>query len=189
MTQDVWKTFEANELSHSAAHHLMAVHGLRERHGYARVSDVAQALQITKGSVSATMKQLKERGYVGEDHNRFLELTERGMQVVREVESTRQVVQRFLCQALGMDADDGEIDACKVEHLVSSQTRVRLVSFLRFLFSEETVAVQFLVAFREAVERQARECTRGDIDASLLGDEVRLARPGLAAIDDVNGAP
>ena len=47
------------------------------------------------------MKHLKERGYVQEDLNRFLELTEQGLRVVQEVEETRLVVQRFLRDGLG----------------------------------------------------------------------------------------
>jgi Mn-dependent DtxR family transcriptional regulator len=180
--QDVWKSFEANEVTHSAAHHLMAVRELRERHGYARVSDVAKVLRITKGSVSPAMKHLKERGLVEEDDNRFLELTDKGMRVVWEVESTRQVVQRSLHQALGMDEDDAEIDACKVEHLVSNQTRGRLASFLRFLFSADPVAAQVLDAFRAAAEKNARECTHGDVEACLLCEEVCLARPEISTL-------
>ena len=125
MFEDVWKHFDENELTHSAAHHLMAVHELRRRHGYARVSDIAQHLKITKGSVSSAMKQLKEREYVKEDHNKFLELTDKGLKVVQETETTRLVVQKFLTDALGMDEDDAQIDACKVEHLVSSKARAR----------------------------------------------------------------
>ena len=135
MFEDVWKSYDENELTHSAAHHLMAVHELRTAHGYARVSDIAQHLKITKGSVSSAMKHLKERGYVQEDHNRFLELTDRGLLVVQEIEATRLAVKKFLSDALGMDEDDAEIDACKVEHLVSSDARQRLVRFLGFLFS------------------------------------------------------
>ena len=83
MFEEVWRAYEENELSHSAAHHLMAIHQLRKEHGYARVSDIAKHLSITKGSVSTAMKHLKERGYVQEDPNRFLELTERGLEVVQ----------------------------------------------------------------------------------------------------------
>ena len=104
MFEEVWRAYEKNELSHSAAHHLMAVHELRQKHGYARVSDIAQHLKITKGSVSSAMKHLKEREYVQEDHNRFLELTEKGLKVVQETETTRLVVQKFLTDALGMTA-------------------------------------------------------------------------------------
>jgi len=187
MVQEVWKSFEANEVTHSAAHHLMAVHQLRAQRGYARVSDVAKVLQITKGSVSSAMKHLKERGLVQEDGNRFLELTEAGLRMVREVESTRQVVQRFLHQALGMDEDDAEIDACKVEHLVSSQTRGRLVRFLRFLFSEEPAARQFLAAFRDAAEVQAPESGCDDVAARLQPAGVDLAQPELRRPDDRSG--
>ena len=113
MYQDFWKRYEANELTHSAAHHLMAVHELKTHHGYARVSDVAKYLKITKGSVSSAMKHLKERGYLREAPNRFLELTDSGMRVVWETESTRLVVQKFLNDALGMDEDDAEIEAAE----------------------------------------------------------------------------
>lgn len=161
MFEEVWREYEENELSHSAAHHLMAIHELREAHGYARVSDIAKHLSITKGSVSTAMKHLKERGYVQEDLNRFLELTEQGLKVVEEVEETRLVVQRFLKDGLGMDEDDAMIDACKVEHLISTETRRRLVRFLHVLFSEEPEANGFLQMFREG----ALESLNGEVEA------------------------
>ena len=182
MFQDVWKAYEENELTHSAAHHLMAVHELRSQHGYARVSDVAKFLKITKGSVSSAMKHLKEREYVREDPNRFLELTDKGMRVVWETESTRLVVQKFLSDALGMDEDDAEIDACKVEHLLSSDARGRLVSFLRFLFSEDVLAGEFLDSFHKAFGSKGLECKDGDVAACLLCDEVCIAQPELPVI-------
>jgi len=149
MFEEVWRAYEKNELSHSAAHHLMAIHELRHELGYARVSDIAKHLSITKGSVSTTMKHLKERGYAKEDANRFLELTEQGHKVVQETEATRVVVQRFLSDGLGMDEDDAMIDACKVEHLISAEARSRLVYFLQTLFSEKPEASLFLKLFRE----------------------------------------
>ena len=161
MFEEVWRAYEENELSHSAAHHLMAIHELREAHGYARVSDIAKHLSITKGSVSTAMKHLKERGYVQEDLNRFLELTEQGLKVVEEVEETRLVVQRFLRDGLGMDEDDAMIDACKVEHLISTEARMRLVRFLHVLFSEEPAANGFLQMFREG----ALESLNGEVEA------------------------
>ena len=170
MFEDVWKTYEANELSHSAAHHLMAVHELREEHGYARVSDIAQYLKITKGSVSSAMKQLKERGYVQEDRNRFLELTEIGLRVVQETEASRLVFQKFLSEVLGMDADDAEIDACKVEHLISAQARGRLVWFLNSLLSDGDEAQSFLQYFKKrAVNWQDGDQVTTDVGESSPG--------------------
>jgi len=183
MFEDVWKSYEENELTHSAAHHLMAVHELRGEHGYARVSDIAQHLQITKGSVSSAMKHLKERGYVREDHNRFLELTNKGIRVVWETESTRLVVCKFLSDALGMDADDSEVNACKVEHLISSEARRQLVAFLRFLFSRDSVAVEFLDSFRQALRGSGLEC-RGDVKACLLCDDACFTQPEVMGVNN-----
>ena len=182
MFEEVWRAYEENELSHSAAHHLMAIHELRQEHGYARVSDIAKHLSITKGSVSTAMKHLKERGYVQEDPNRFLELTEQGLKVVEATEATRMEVQRFLSNALGMDEDDAMIDACKVEHLLSSEARGRLVSFLRFLFSEDAVAMRFLDSFRVAFSGQGLECKDGDVAACLLCDDVCFVQPELTVL-------
>ena len=41
MASGVWKEYESNEISHSVAHHLAAIHELMGDHGYARVSDNA----------------------------------------------------------------------------------------------------------------------------------------------------
>ena len=183
MFEDVWKSYDENELTHSAAHHLMAVHELRSLHGYARVSDIAQHLKITKGSVSSAMKHLKERGYVREDHNRFLELTDHGMKIVWNTESTRLVMKKFLSEALGMDEDDAEIDACKVEHLLSAEARERLVGFLRFLLSQDGRSQGFLDAFRVASKDHTLECRYGDVDACLLCDDACFVGPVLTAID------
>ena len=60
---DVWKQFEENGITHSAAHHLLAVMDLRKDRGYARVTDVAKYLNITTGSASTNLKNLKQKGH------------------------------------------------------------------------------------------------------------------------------
>ena len=54
MPDEVWKEFEDNALTHRAAHYLMTIHGLLQDLGYARVTDIAKRLNITRGSCSRT---------------------------------------------------------------------------------------------------------------------------------------
>ncbi len=180
MFEEVWRAYEENELSHSAAHHLLSIHELRRESGYARVSDIAKHLSITKGSVSTAMKLLKERGYVQEDHNKFLELTEKGLKVVQETEATRLVVQKFLSDALGMDEDDAMIDACKVEHLISSEARARLVCFLRILFSDKPQAREFMGMFNASTF----SCRDGNVEDCHLCDDVCFGNPSSLALGE-----
>ena len=93
---DIWKEFEHNEITHSGAHYLMTIHKLIHEEGYARVSDVARSMHITPGSASIMIKSLKEKGYLEEDRNRFLRLTDEGNRLAQSVSSHRQTLITFL---------------------------------------------------------------------------------------------
>ena len=147
MASEVWKEYDSNGISHSVAHHLSAIHELMGDQGYARVSDVARALEITRGSASLTLKTLKERGLVVEDRNKFLKLSEDGRNIVDSILAKRAIVRKFLRDVLKLDELQAEIDACKVEHLLSARTGEQLLQFVRFLLSNDPTAQQFLAEF------------------------------------------
>jgi DtxR family Mn-dependent transcriptional regulator len=149
----VWKTFDENAVTHSTAHYLMAIHELLAQNGYARVTDVAKHLGITRGSVSVMLKALKGKGFVIEDENRFLRLSTAGQETARLVAANRQVLLKFLRDVLALTPEQAEIDACKIEHLLSAESGKRLLHFLDFLFSQDQQAGQFLTRFKGAERR------------------------------------
>ncbi len=128
---DVWKQFEENDITHSAAHHLLAVMALREQKGYARVTDVAKHLNITTGSASTNLKSLKTKGLVSEDENRFLSLSVEGEALAKAVISRKKLFYRFLVEVLHVSTDQAEIDSCKTEHLISPETTRKLDRFMK----------------------------------------------------------
>ena len=144
-----WKSFAANEVTHSVAHYLTTIHDLLAKKGYARVSDVANELDVTKGSVSVQMKHLKEKRLVIEDEAHHLRLTPSGEGIAREVAQNRQILIRFLSSVLGIGEDRAEIDACKMEHLLSRETSHQLLALVQLLQSEEPLAKKFRDLFRE----------------------------------------
>ena len=130
MSKEVWKSFEDNEITHSGAHYLMTIKNLLEHMGYARVTDIARRLNITRGSCSISLKPLKRRGLVVEDENRFLLLSDEGKRIAEMVEMNDQIIESFLKNVLGVETEQAEVDACKIEHLVSIETSLRLRAFL-----------------------------------------------------------
>ena len=64
-----------NDLTHSMVHYLFSIHKLKEKNGYARVTDVAKELNLTKGSVSIALSGLKKKELVVEDENKFFSLS------------------------------------------------------------------------------------------------------------------
>lgn len=127
---DVWKQFEENDITHSAAHHLIAIRELKKSRGYARVTAVAKHLNITTGSASTNLKSLKTRGLIIEDDNRFLNLSDKGESLAEAVESRKHIFYHFLVDILDVSEEQAEIDACKTEHLISSETAKKLQDFL-----------------------------------------------------------
>lgn len=145
-----WKEFGANELTHSAAHHLLAIHEMgKDYGGWARVSDIARRLGITRGSVSLSLRTLKDRKLVVTDEHRMVKLSQDGQQITDAVLAKRVALKTFLCEVLGLSPEQADVDSCKIEHLVSPQTAERLVRFMKFLISEKPSAHGVLEQFRQ----------------------------------------
>ncbi len=132
-TSEVWRRFEEHPLTHSMAHYLMAIAELRDEHGYARITDVARRLGVTKGSASIALRAMREKGYVTEDENRMLLLTPTGRSAVMSITGSRAEFLRFFHEVLGVEEQAALEDACKLEHLVSPITTERLRAFLDWI--------------------------------------------------------
>jgi Mn-dependent DtxR family transcriptional regulator len=154
MVKEVWKSFDENTLTHSAAHYLMTIHDLLESQGYARVTDIAKQLNITRGSCSISLKPLKKRGLVVEDHNKFLLLSDEGKRLARIVEKNDELLETFFTEVLGVDQDQAEMDACKIEHLLSIETSIKLCSFIEFVRSDNKIALEF----NKLLRKHTRTC-------------------------------
>ena len=137
-----WREFERNTLSHSMAHYMMAIDTLRAEFGYARATDVAEMLEVSRGAASMALNQLKKRGWVGEDPNRFLLLTDEGRRIANLVEQNFVTLSQFFQRVLGVENHVALSDACKMEHLMSMETGRRLMWLMRLLLSEEELAVR-----------------------------------------------
>ncbi len=88
------------------------------------------------------LAQLKKRGWVGEDHNRFLLLTEEGNRIANLVEHNYVILSKFFEVVLGVEKDIALGDACKMEHLMSTETGQRLLWLMKYLLSNEKPAVK-----------------------------------------------
>ncbi|MAF76902.1 MAG: hypothetical protein CME63_12955 [Halobacteriovoraceae bacterium] len=122
------------ELSHSMVHYLLTIHKLKEGKGYARVTDIAKDLNLTKGSVSTAVNNLKKRNLVMEEEDsKFLLLTETGHDEVHRILSSRTLLFYFLRDFVGVSEEIAEVDACQMEHLMSPETGRKFFTFMKDL--------------------------------------------------------
>lgn len=122
------------DLSHSMVHYLLTIHKLREEKGYARVTDIAKDLNLTKGSVSTALNNLKKRDLVEEEpDSKFLLLTNSGHDEVHRILSSRTLLFYFLRDFVGVSEDIAEKDSCLMEHLMSKETSEAFFNFMKKL--------------------------------------------------------
>lgn len=136
-----------NDLTHSMVHYLLAIHKLKESKGYARVTDIAHEMGLTKGSVSTALTNLKKRELVLEDESKFLSLSPTGHEAVHGILSSRTLLFYFLKDVIGVDEEIAHKDSCLMEHLMSAESREKLFNFMKTLCSDEVKTQHFSTSF------------------------------------------
>jgi Mn-dependent DtxR family transcriptional regulator len=151
-TQEV---FEHEPVSHAVAHYLVTVSELLGEYGYARVSDVARRIGITRGSASITLKSLRQKGLVTEDGRRFLGLSDTGRQIADSVLAKRRIMKDLMVRVLGVSPEQAEQDTCEIEHLLSAETAERAKLLLDFTDSGSKGAEEFQRNFARFAKQQS----------------------------------
>jgi DtxR family Mn-dependent transcriptional regulator len=149
----LWRAFEDNEITHSGAHYLLAIAELATLGQGPRAADVARRLGVTRAAASLQLRVLQERGLVEVDDRQRQRLSAGGANLVARIASKHEVLMVFLRELLGVREEVAELDACKLEHLLSEETGAALVRLIRFVRSDQPEARGFLSEFSRVVGR------------------------------------
>ena len=117
-------------IKESAENYLESILVIKNQKGFVRSIDVANYLSVSKPSVSVAMKNFREEGYVTVDENGGLDLTEKGLNIAMSVYERHEVIAKALT-ALGVSEETALEDSCKIEHVISEETFLRIKDFLK----------------------------------------------------------
>ena len=126
-------TKDKPKLSKSQEDYLEAILLLVRKGRVARVRDIAGQLGVGMPSVTAALKALAARKLVNYDPYQVITLTDKGDKVAAEVIRRHEVLRRFLSEALAMDEESAEANACRLEHAADSRLITRLGRLLELL--------------------------------------------------------
>ena len=118
------------ELHRAGEDYLKTILLLQNKNGAVRSLDVAKALNVSKPSVSAAMKLLRDGGFLIMDADKQIQLTDAGREVAEGVFEKHSIIKQCLI-SMGVDPGTAEKDACGMEHIISSETLERLKAFVR----------------------------------------------------------
>ncbi|HPN73578.1 MAG TPA: metal-dependent transcriptional regulator [Candidatus Omnitrophota bacterium] len=124
-----------------------------------RVKGISDKLGVKKSSVNNAVKVLAEKGFVAHKRYGSVKLTAMGEKASRKIKRRHDMLVRFLSEILGVDREAAVMDACKVEHVISSDTSDKLGKFLEFVDTVPTGAKpKWLLNFKYFVSNGKKPC-------------------------------
>ncbi len=109
------------KIQESAENYLETILVLSKRKPQVRSIDIAHELSFSKPSVSVAMKNLRLNGYIHMDQEGYITLTPAGLAIADKIYERHQLLSRWLV-ALGVNPDTAAEDACRMEHVISSES-------------------------------------------------------------------
>ena len=108
----------------SGEDYLEAVLILQKKQGMVRSIDLARHMGFSKPSISHAVGVLKNGGFLTVDDG-FLHLTVIGREIAEKIyERHLFFMEQFI--AAGVDQETAEQDACRMEHVISTESFLRL---------------------------------------------------------------
>jgi len=121
------------EQTASMEDYLEAIANLGEGSKVVRVKQISEMLGVKMPSVTSALKKLSEQELVEHEKYGHIKLTPEGDRVARDVIYRHEALTRFFAQALGINHETAEEDACKIEHVISPLSMERLAKFVEFI--------------------------------------------------------
>lgn len=109
----------------SGEDYLEAVLVLRQKKGVVRSVDLARHMGYAKPSISHAVGVLRDGGFLTMDEDGFLHLTDVGREVAERIYE-RHVFLTDMLVDMGVDPKIAEEDACKMEHVISTESFAKL---------------------------------------------------------------
>ena len=148
---------EEGKLTESMENYLEVILELENANKVARAKDIAEKLNIQRGSVTGALKILKDKGLINYKPYSFITLSDTGKKVAKEIAYRHKVLEDFLSKVLRIDPVTASDTACRMEHAIDSNTLERLVCFIDYLYLCPRAGRDWLESF-------IHYCESGDID-------------------------
>ena len=111
----------ALQLKESGEMYLETIYVLSQKKSFVRAIDICEEMGYSKPSVSRAMGLLRDGGYINVAKDGGITLTDLGLEVADRTYERHQVLSKFFI-SIGVNEETAVNDACKIEHVISSET-------------------------------------------------------------------
>ena len=117
-------------LTASLEDYLEIIYILQQGDSGVGITDISRELKISKPSVTKAIGILRSEELVIQEKYGKITLTEKGVLAAEEVYKKHKILSKFINKVLGVNERTAEIDACKMEHVLSAETLLGMKKYL-----------------------------------------------------------
>ncbi|MDM5230638.1 MULTISPECIES: transcriptional regulator MntR [Lysinibacillus] len=119
--------------------HIEQIYLLIAHKGYARVSDIAEALSVLPSSVTKMVQKLDKDGYLVYEKYRGLTLTAKGEKLGKRLVQRHELLEQFL-RIIGVDEERIYDDVEGIEHHLSWNSIDRIADLVQVMEENPDIA-------------------------------------------------
>src|SRR6056297_1836612 len=128
------------ELSESLEDYLITIYELALEGTDVHSGAVAQRVGVSTASVTHAFRALRERGLIDYERYQAVRLTGEGAAAARLVIARKKTLIRFFSEVLGLDREEAEQNAHRMEHVITSNAIERLGALMTRYDSGESIS-------------------------------------------------
>jgi Mn-dependent DtxR family transcriptional regulator len=132
--------------------YLERIYSLIEEKGYARVSDIAEALEVHPSSVTKMVQKLDKDKYLIYEKYRGLVLTSKGKKIGKRLVDRHSLLEEFM-RIIGVDESHIYQDVEGIEHHLSWES-ITCLEYLVQYFQADPIRMQELQRIRQEDEQK-----------------------------------
>lgn len=120
-----------NDLSENVEDYLETILALQTEKTVARSKDIAEKMDIKRGSVTGMLKNLAKKKFINYEPYGYVTLTPEGRKIALEIEHRHIFLKDFLFRILEVDEETADRTACQMEHAMNKQTFSKFKNFVK----------------------------------------------------------
>ena len=122
-----------NKLTASQEDYLEAIYHISAKKMAARAKDISRRLEVRASSVTGALRNLSKLGLINYAPYDLITLTGEGRLVAEEIVRRHQALQHFLVNVLGVEQQEADEAACRMEHSVPKSIVDRIVKYAEYV--------------------------------------------------------
>jgi DtxR family Mn-dependent transcriptional regulator len=127
-------------LTHSLLKYLRCIYLISLKRKVVRIKEIAERNGVSTSAATQAVKELAKKGYVLHEHYGFVELTEKGEKLAKELFKMSQYYIDFFVEYLDVPREIAEEDVCKMIHYFNPKTLEKLRAFIEKIKKGDVVS-------------------------------------------------